>query len=65
VGLLNVLGLEDVSFEARVDTPFQVTVLGVTIVFKFDVPAQAFIGSTEWVEPDSGVSRKSTVVGLG
>lgn len=61
-GTLNVLRREDVAFEARVDTPSQVTVLGVTIVVKVDVPAQAFVGSTELVERMAVSTEESTTV---
>jgi hypothetical protein len=66
-GTLRVLGLEDVSFEARVDTPFQVTVLGVNIVIKFDIPAQEFVGSTEQNQQNGIAShnaRRTKIVSL-
>ena len=44
-GTLNVLGVEDVSFEARVaGPPFQVNVLGVAVVISFDSVLRAFTG---------------------
>jgi hypothetical protein len=61
-GTLNVLGLENVSFEARIAEPFEVTLLGVTIVIKFDVASRAFTGETDKVEPSGRVSRKSAVL---
>lgn len=44
-GTLNVLGLEDVSFEALVERPFQVTVRGIDISISFDPVLRAFTGS--------------------
>lgn len=62
-GTLRVLGLEDVSFEARVDRPFQVTVRGVTISISFDPVPRAFTGSAQ----QAGVASRgpTTIVGLG
>jgi hypothetical protein len=49
-GVLNVLGLEDVTFEARVDgPPIQITVLNVKIVIKFDADLRSFIGTAHQV----------------
>jgi hypothetical protein len=64
-GTLRVLGIEDVSFEARVDgPPFEVTVLGVTVIIRFDIALRQFIGSSEH-ETSGGVSQKSAIfVGL-
>jgi hypothetical protein len=62
-GTLNVLGLEDVSFEGRVDDPpFQVTVLGVTVVIKFKITSRAFMGLTEQGEPSGSISRRSGMI---
>jgi hypothetical protein len=62
-GTPNVLGLENVSFEARVaEPPFEVTVLGVTVAIKFDISSRAFTGSTQQVEPSGRVSRQSAIV---
>ena len=62
-GTLRVLGLEDVSFEGRVDRPFQVTVRGVTISISFDPVLRAFTGSAQ----QAGVASRgpTTIVGLG
>jgi hypothetical protein len=63
-GTLNVLGLEDVSFGARVDAPFQVTVLNVTVVIKFDIPTQAFVGSARKADACGSRSQQSAVLAL-
>jgi hypothetical protein len=45
-GILNVLELEDVSFEARLaGPPLHINTLGVTVVISFDPVRHAFTGS--------------------
>jgi hypothetical protein len=62
-GTLNILGLEDVSFEARVaGPPLQINVLGVTVVISFHPALQAFTGSA--VRGGAGPQPSTTIVGL-
>jgi hypothetical protein len=56
-----VLGLEDVSFEARVNAPFQLTVLNVTITISFDPVLRAFTGSAEQA---GAIQGATTIIGL-
>ena len=55
------LGLEDVSFEARVNAPFQLTVLNVTITISFDPVLRAFTGSAEQA---GAIQGATTIIGL-
>jgi hypothetical protein len=59
-GTLRVLELEDVSFEARVDTPFRVTIRGVTISISFDPELRAFTA----VAKKTGESRQQSAIAL-
>jgi hypothetical protein len=61
-GTLNLLGLENVSFEARVDAPFQASLLNVAIVIKFDIPAQSLVGLTEQNQPSGIASQRTTTL---
>lgn len=63
-GTLNVRGLEDVSFEARVaGPPLQINALGVTVVISFDPALPAFTGSA--VRVGAGPHPPTSIVGLG
>jgi hypothetical protein len=62
-GTLTVMGLEDVSFEARVDRPFQVTLLKVTITISFDPVMRAFTGSAQ--QAGAAPHEPTSIVGLG
>jgi hypothetical protein len=61
-GTINVLGLEDVSFEASADDPFDVTVLSVIIVVSFDPVLRAFTGSAARVS--TGTKRPTAIIRL-
>jgi len=62
-GTLNILGLENVPFEARVaGPPFEVTVLGVTVVIRFDAATRTFIGSAE--RTGAASRGPTTIVGI-
>jgi len=62
-GTLLVLGRENITFAARGDEPFEVAVLGVTIVIKFDAASQAFSGSAQ--QEGTAPQAPTIMVGLG
>jgi len=62
-GTLSVLGLEDVSFEARLPgPPVRINVLKVTVVISFDPVLRAFTGSAE--QPGVAPQQPTTIVNL-
>jgi hypothetical protein len=63
-GTLNVLGLENVSFEARVPgPPLRITVLNVTVVISFDPVLRAFTVTA--TQAGDASLAPTTIIGLG
>jgi hypothetical protein len=60
-GTVRMLGLEDLSFEARVDMPFQFTVRGVSIRIAFDPVLRFFMGTASQA---GAVQRPTAIVDL-